>query len=221
MKGQFFACVGMMLTIYAPAAAQEASSAKIAEHSDTTACELHIWPANDMRSTYSGWFHGGIVDGSVQGRQGYRKLPASPLGEERQAEILRSSGVAEILGLSGYHTVVHEHALDSRTIRGPITRLVKDTPNCYAELIVDDVFFQEDIVNGRYFKGLYRFRSFDGDMLKRSFGSYAQIQLLYFPPTLPERIDAALDEIAQASVKSIGRFGSALTSRAKPTKSKK
>lgn len=210
MKGHFSACAGMMLVICTPAAGQEATPTRITEQSAATSCELHVWPANDMRSTYYGWFHGGIVDGAVQGRQGYRKLPPSPLGEGRQAELLQSSRVAETLGLAGYRAIVHDHSLDSRTIRGTVTRLVPDAPNCYAELIVDDVFFQEDIVNGGYFKGLYRFRAFDGGTLKRSFGSYTQVKLLQFPPKTPETLDAALDEIAQAYARSIGQFASAL-----------
>lgn len=213
MKGQFSTCVGAMLAVCTPAAAQGITSPTIAEQPGAAACELHVWPANDMRSTYFGWFHGGIVDGAVQGRQGYRKLPASPLAEERQAGILQSLGIAKTVGLGGYRTVVHEHALDSRTIRGPITRLVKDAPSCYAELIVDDVFFQEDVVNGRFFKGLYRFRSFEGDVPKRNFGSYTQVKLLLFPPATPEAINSALDEVAQAYQQSISQFGAALNAQ--------
>lgn len=173
-------------------------------------CELHVWPANDLRSTYHGWFHGGLVDGAVQGREGYRKLPDSPLGTARQVEVLHTLPVAERLGLPTYRTVIHDNALDSRTVRQATGRLLTEASRCYAELVVDDAFFQEDVVTGKYLKVLYRFRSFDGETPVRRFGTYSQIKLLLFPPTTREDGDAALDELTKAYGDALGEFGAAL-----------
>ncbi|MCT2399684.1 hypothetical protein [Novosphingobium mangrovi (ex Huang et al. 2023)] len=187
---------------------------------DTTACELHVWPADGLRSTYHGWFHGGIVDGAVEGREGYRKLPGIPLDTPHQVELLRASPLAEALALPGYRTLVHEQALDSNTARHTPGRLIADAPSCYAELVVDDVFFQEDIVNGKFLKILFRYRSFDGDALTRRFGTYTQVPLTAFPPATPDAVVAASSDIDQAYERSLTEFGTALQSPPKQKKKK-
>ncbi|GGN41820.1 hypothetical protein GCM10011349_04310 [Novosphingobium indicum] len=173
-------------------------------------CELHVWPSSGLRSTYFGWFHGGIVDGAVQGRDGYRKLPETPLDPERQAEILKSLPLADLLKLPGYRAVIHKNAPDSRVVRRAQGRLTDEGTACYAELVVDDVFFQEDIVTGKYLKTLYRFRAFEGDAPARRFGAYSQVKLLHFPPTGPEDAEAALEELGKAYADAVGEFGKAL-----------
>lgn len=183
------------------------------------ACELHVWPGGPVRSTYSGWFHGGIVDGAVQGRDGYKKLPESILSPEDQLRTLRDADVAETLRLPTYKVVFHEEPLTSRAIRSATGRLLADTPSCYAELVTDDVFFQQDLIDGRFLKAIFRFRQFfDGDTPSRTFGTYVQVRLTQFPPAEPEQLDAALEEFRTAYGDAVKEFGAAL---AKPAKGKK
>jgi hypothetical protein len=177
----------------------------------TSGCELHAWPANSLRSTYHGWFHGGITDGAVQGRDGYEKLPPNPLSTQTQAERLRASQLAKILALPGYKVVVHEEVLTSVAIRKAKGRHITDSPPCYAELVTDDVFFQQDVVNGRFLKVLFRFRSFDGsDTPLRTFGTYSQRQLKLFPPDEQAQEEASFAELADQYSEAIGEFGLAL-----------
>lgn len=184
-------------------------------------CELHAWPGNGLRSTYSGWFHGGIVDGAVQGRDGYRKLPDQPLPTSRQLDVLRTLALADLLGLPGYRVTVHENSLDSHALRRTQGRLVQGSAACHAELAVDDVFFQEDIIDGRFLKVLLRFRRFDGgDVPSRSFGTYIEEKLLKFPPkTAEEDAGPALDELRNAFAAVVRDFGAALNKP--PKKSRK
>lgn len=211
------AAVFVALCVLLPGIAAAQDTAETSGNAATAepACELHVWPADHLRSTYLGWFHGGIVDGAVQGRDGYRKLPESPLNSESQAEILGTLPLPQILNLPGYRTVLHRNALDSRTVRQTVGRLSDSGPPCYAELVVDDVFFQEDVVNGKYLKALFRFRQFDSDTLKRRFGAYSQVKLLLFPPDAPEGLEPALQELDQAYSDAIGEFGKALNAPAK------
>lgn len=176
------------------------------------ACTLHVWPGRALRSTYSGWFHGGIVDGAVKGRDGYRKLPEQPLDTARQRQVLERADIAGALGLSGYAVVIHPDALDSRTLRSTPGPWLDDGRACHAEFAVDDVFFQEDLVTGRSLKVIYRYRSFRGPATpERSFGQIISEKLLLFPPARPEDDPApGLDELAVAMAKSITDFGSAL-----------
>jgi hypothetical protein len=174
-------------------------------------CELHAWPANSLRSTYHGWLHGGINDGAVQGREGYKLLPPDPLSTEAQAEVLRASPLPETLALPGYRVVVHDNALSSMEIRRTKGRLIADSPPCYAELVTDDVFFQQDIVDGRFLKVLFRFRSFNGtDTPIRTFGTYSQRRLKLFPPQELAGEQESLAELAEQYGQAIGEFGAAL-----------
>lgn len=200
------------------------STAAFAEESDAGVlsappCELHVWPGGALRSTYHGWFHGGIVDGAIKGRDGYQSLPTEPLSTNRQLEQLRQIPLAEVVGLPGYTVVIHETALASHELRSTPGRLASKSTPCYAELAIDDAFFQEDIVNGRFIKVLYRFRQFDtADIPVRSFGAYTQEKLLLFPPKAPnEQIQPALEELGTAFAMTVRKFGAALT---KPSKEK-
>ncbi len=182
-------------------------------------CELHAWPANSLRSTYHGWFHGGISDGAVQGREGYERLPTDPLSTAVQAARLRASTLSKILSLEGYRLIVHDDVLTSAQIRKTKGRHVAESPPCYAELVTDDVFFQEDIVDGRFLKVLFRFRQFDGsDTPTRSFGTYSQRRLKLFPPKDAAEQEASLTELADQYSEALGEFGLALNP---PPKSRK
>lgn len=179
-------------------------------------CSLHVWPGSNLRSTYWGWAHGAIVDGAVTGRDGYRKLPAGPLDTDRQRETLSRTDVAKALGLTGYQTIIHDGALDSRTLRttpGSWLAATTGTPPsaCQAELAIDDVFYQEDIVSGRYLKVIYRFKRFgEGDGGARSFGQIMAVKLSVFPPAPGTDPTPALDELGSALVRSLDDFGASL-----------
>jgi len=199
----------------APALAAQDTAAPAA----ATGCELHVWPSSPVRSTYSGWFHGGIVDGAVQGRDGYKKLPDSILTSEAQVRTLNEVGVVETLKLQGYTLVMHDKALPSRVIRTTPGRLQPGAPPCYAELVTDDVFFQQDLIDGRFIKAIFRFRQFDGsDVPSRTFGTYVQYRLTQFPPAEPDQLEAALEEFRLAYGQAVREFGAAMN---KPAKGKK
>jgi hypothetical protein len=219
VRSGFLAALGLGTALLAGAALADETAPSAAPQT----CELHVWPGNDLRSTYHGWFHGGIVDGAVQGRDGYRPLPSRPLTAERQVDRLRGLPVPQLLGLNDYALVVHDKPLDSRTLRTTTGRLVPDAGPCYAELAVDDVFFQEDIVDGRFLKVLFRFRKFDsGAAPSRSFGAYIQRRLTQFPPKTPEADpQAGLDELATQFGEAVTEFGQSLNKPPKAPKKRK
>lgn len=207
-----------------PALATETAPETAAAPQPETACALHVWPGSNLRSTYYGWLHGGIVDGAVNGRDGYKKLPASPMDTERQKDILSGIDIAKALGLNGYSLTIHPDALDSRTLRGtPGSWLAASggaaPAACQAELAIDDVFFQEDVFSGKYLKVIYRFKRFDGAQTpSRSFGQIMAIKLLAFPPAQGTDPAPAMKELGAALARSVEDFGSALNA---PPKKKK
>ncbi|WP_353205380.1 hypothetical protein, partial [Sphingomonas sp.] len=143
--------------------------------STPSGCELHVWPGSGLSSIYSGWFHGGIVNGAVTGRDGYPVVPSGPIGTANQVELLKSGQPNVVLGQADSRVVFHDTALPSRTIRTAATRIDPSTAPCYAEFIVDDVFFQQDIVDGSFLKILFRYREFGTDTAPRKvFGTWVK-----------------------------------------------
>jgi hypothetical protein len=205
-------------TVAVLAAAQPAAA------QDTPAgCELHVWPSSPVRSSSNNYFvMRSIVDGAVQGRDGYAKLPENILTAEAQVRTLGELDLPALLQLPDHRVVFHEEALPSRTIRTTRTRLIPASPPCYAELVTDDVFYQQDAIDGRHLKAIFRFRQFDGgsDAPARSFGTFVQYRLTKFPPEAPEQLDAALEEFRLAYGEAAKEFGAALNKPAKGKKSK-
>jgi hypothetical protein len=196
-------------------------SAQAQEAEASPACELHVWPSSPVRSSSNNYFvMRSIVDGAVQGRDGYAKLPENILAPDTQLRTLDEVGVIETLGLPGYTVVMHEQPLPSRVIRTTPGRLQPDSAACYAEFVTDDVFYQEDAISGRRLKAIFRFRQFDGGSQTptRSFGTYTQLPLTLFPPKTPDAVDAALEEFRVAYGGAVKEFGAALN---KPAKGKK
>lgn len=220
-KTVLLACAAALTTAGASAQTNDTPDPPAVPAADRS-CELHVWPGSPVRSTYSGWFHGGIVDGAVQGRDGYKKLPDSILSPDTQLATLREVDPAGVLRLNGYTTIYHDQPLPSRAIRAATGRIITDTPACYAEFITDDVFFQQDIVDGRFIKAIFRFRQFDGsaEAPARSFGTYVQYRLTQFPPAVPEQLEVALEDFRLGFAQAVRQFGAALNKPAKPKKGK-
>jgi hypothetical protein len=181
-------------------------------------CELHIWPSSGLRSVFHGWVHGGIVDGAVNGRDGYPKIPADPINTEKQIELISAAPVPAILKLPDYNVIVHKTALDSRTARNTPGRIEPASPACYAELVFDDVFLQQDSFSGNHLKTFFRYKLFDGDTITRSFGAFTQSNLKVFPPQSASENEAALKDLDTAFRSNIEQFGGFLN---KPVAKKK
>jgi hypothetical protein len=197
-----------------PASAQEAAPAN-------RSCELHVWPAEDFHTVYYGWGHGGTVDGGFKQRTGYARLWVDPLAMKRQAEILSAQPIPDLLGLLDYRMVVHPQRLSSQVIRTSPGRLVPDTPPCYAELVVDTVVLQHNVLHGKGLNVIYRFRQFGAAPApERTFGTFvvAPVNLVLSDKELPEPTAFAA-EMERAYVATIGEFATRL--QAPPKKAKR
>ena len=174
-------------------------------------CELHVWPSSGLRSIYHGWFHGGIVDGAVTGRDGYPEVPADPVDTAQQLEMIRAAALQDVFARHDYAVVVHDTPQSTVTIRQTPTRLTASTSACYAELILEDVFFQQDVVNGSSLKTLLRFRDFGAaDRFAKQFGTWTKTPLLSFPPKEPAKNAEALAEIRGAFRSNLFEFAGSL-----------
>lgn len=202
------ATVIVALTIATGAAAQPTSENEAVSGPVQTNCELHVWPGSGLGSAYHGWFHGGIANGAVTGREGYPQVPAEPLATAEQKGMLDTIQPQALIGLADYRLVLHDEALPSRQIRTATTRILADGAPCYAELIVDDVFFQQDWVNGSALKILFRFRQFgDGAAPTRTFGSWVQTPITRLPLKDASELPAAVEELRNAYRANVRKFG--------------
>lgn len=174
-------------------------------------CELHVWPGSGLNSIYGGWFHGGIVDGAVTGRDGYPVVPTEPVSTPRQVELLTKARPQMLLRQPDDRLVVHTEALASRTIRTGTARIDSSRAPCYAELIVDDVFFQQDVVDGSFLKVLFRYREFGTDAApRRTFGTWVKTRLALLPPKPETDPTAAAGELQAAFTHDVTLFAEAL-----------
>jgi len=203
-----FALAGMLTVAAAPSShAQSDPAATAAIPANAPACTLHVWPGGPLRSTYTGWFHGGIVDGAVQGRDGYQQLPQAPLKTAEQRERLARTDLATALQLSGYRVVVHDQALDSQTLRSATGRLASDSTPCSAELAVADVFYQKAAIYGRSLRTLFMVRDFGADAkIDFEYKAWGGNGLKLFPPKEGEDAIAALDELASVFKKNFEEY---------------
>lgn len=178
-------------------------------------CELHIWPSKGLRSAYYGWFHGGLVDGAVTGRDGYPPVPNNALGTDNQIEIIGKIDFSE-LNLSDPDTqiIVHNESLESRVIRKTEGRIDNSSAPCYAELIIEDIFFQQDAFSGKRLRTLFRYKDFEsGDKLTFRYGSWFTSDLAAFPPANEAEVDAAILEITEAFTNTLKDFSGEVVSR--------
>lgn len=197
-----------------PAAAQTETAAATA----AAPCELHVWPGSDLIHLYYGWVHGGTINGSVKGRQGYPEVPPNPLTAEAQGQLLTEMDLPRLLALPGYQVIVHPTALSSREIRASTTRLAASDSPCYAELMVDDLLLSQNVIGGSALRASFRFRDFGPDAgPRRMFGGFAMTKLTQFPPKTTDAIEGAANELKQAFVSDVAQFIAALT---KPPKRK-
>ncbi len=162
---------------------------------------------------------GGIVDGTVNGRDGYPDIPKDPISTAKQLELIAQSPAPSILKLPDYKMVVHETPLESRVARSTVGRIATESAPCYAELVFDDVFLQQDSFSGSHLKTFFRYRQFgSGDVVTRSFGAFTQSYMKLFPPKEAKGNEAALKDLYAAFTSNIEQFGGFLN---KPDKKKK
>ena len=178
-----------------------------------------MWPGSGLNSVYSGWFHGGIVNGAVNGRDGYPVIPSEPIDSANQVALLKKSDLSVVLKQPAARIIFHDAPLPSRTIRTTATRIEATAVPCYAEFIVDDVFFQQDLVDGSFLKILFRYRQFGADAApEKVFGTWVKTRLRLLPPKPETDLTAAADELRSAFSNNIQLFGEALN---KPAKTKR
>jgi hypothetical protein len=118
------------------------SSAAAAASAAKNHCVLHVWPSATARSSYTGWFHGGAVDGDRRGIKGYPAMHGEVLNTVVQQQLLNDIDWPGLLNRPGLSVVVHDEPPAPQDDVGRTTPLIIDRPDCYQELLVHSVFVE-------------------------------------------------------------------------------
>jgi hypothetical protein len=164
-----------------PAVAQDTAAtatATVAQSVVATAaseCELHVWPAERFQAMTTGWLGGGLLDAAVhaEGDKARRSHMASALDSEGQLDALQKLDLITLLRLQPSKIVVHNEALDRKTINKIMTRRSDSTTPCYSELIVTDVLYTKAAMWGRSLRTSFMLRQFNGSgnpLIKKTTG---------------------------------------------------
>ena len=148
-----------LLAAAAPATAQSAAPPAPAA---ATACELHVWPAERFQAMTSGLLGGGLLDAAIHadGDKARRSHLASALDADGQLSTLQQIDLVTLLRLRPSTVIVHDAALDRKTVNKIATRRATSSSPCYAELIVADFLYQKSTIYGRSLRTLFMLRDF-------------------------------------------------------------
>lgn len=195
----------------APTPAQESVPTAAAPVQDAaapaaTACEFHVWPADPVKWAQQDGMMLRSVNRPVY-REGAPNIPVNPVDAAAQIEVMTLQQPQQLFGKADYRLVVHDAPLPSMTIRGATGRLSDSASACYAELIVDDIVIQQDVVSGSRLRTLFHYRDFgDGAAPRRTFSTWGEVDLAAFPPRHQAQYDMAMSELRSAFRNTIQNF---------------
>lgn len=207
------ACLLAGLLLATTASAQEAAPA----------CELHVWPTETYIGINMGLLSGFGIVGAVADVAVHEKRVATVkdlmkewLGPEIQIEELNKLDYKAKLGLAGHNVIMHpslptaeeakaDPALKQqrKDVAAKIksgARLSDSKAACYAELMVDYIFYHKAMMYGSNLFTNWIFRDYgsDGAKVVRRGNGQVKNPLEQFPPKTPDLIPAAKAELRDA-----------------------
>ncbi len=182
----------------------------------TAPCELHLWPAERMKSETTGLLStfGGVGEELID-RAAHASKDAhnrahmrSTLESQIQLDTLQSLDLPTLLSLpAGTQIIRHDQPLDRKTITKVMTRRSKSKAACYSELIVAEIAYHKGTIAGRSLTTLFAFRDFGSqDQVQFAYKARGKHRLVLFPPKKGEDARAALDELRGAFRKDLEKF---------------
>jgi hypothetical protein len=208
MKSAAWTAFAVALFLASPAAAQDAAPA---------GCELHVWPAAEIKSVTQGWVWNHTVNQAFDQSLGGATRPRM-LGPDRQVGMLRELDLPALLQLAPSAVVFHPEPL-ARTATANKARLSDSASPCYVELIVSQNFFDSAPMAPKSLRSLIVLRKFaDAPEAQSSFSTWADTSLVVFPAKTADKAEAADREIAFAYTANIRIFAGYAT---KPPRKKK
>jgi len=198
-----------------PVAAAPVQRANLAPTAPADGCELHIWPAERMRSITTGWLSGlgvlgAIVDSAshAKGDASRMALLSTALDSPTQLDALLALDLRTLVGrTTGTVIVVHDTPVERHTMNKIKTRRSDSSAACYSELIVADVLYQKAAIYGRSLKTLFMLREFDkGQKIAFEYKAWGGNGLKQFPPAEGEDVVAGLGELVSVFKKNFEEY---------------
>jgi len=214
---------GAMLAASAAAAAQDAPAAP--------ACELHVWPTETYIGINMGLLSGLGPIGAVADVEAHKDRVATVkdlmkgwLGPEIQMEELVKADYKARLGVAGHTVIMHpalptpeeakaDPAIAARRKETAARikagqRLSDSKAACYAELMVDYIFYFKAMMYGSNLFTNWIFRDFGptGAKVVRMGNGQVKNPLEQFPPKTPDLIPAAKAELRDAYAKDFAEY---------------
>jgi uncharacterized protein YheU (UPF0270 family) len=162
-------------------------------------CELHLWPAERMRSMSTGLLGGGLLDAAIHAGTdaSNRSQMASALDSPSQLDALQSLNLITELALpEGTNIIRHETPLDRHTMNSIKTRRSDSTARCYYELHTADALYMKSTIYGRSLRTLFMLRAFGDDQhIDFEYKAWGGNRLHHFPPGEGEDVTVAVNEL--------------------------
>ena len=195
------------------------------------ACELHVWPTETYIGMNLGLLSGFGIVGVVADVAVHEKrvttvkdLMKEWLGPGIQMEELDKLDYKQKLGLAGHQVIMHPSLPTPEEVKADPAlkqlrkdvaakiksgaRLTDSKASCYAELMVDYIFYYKAMMYGSNLFTNWVFRDFgtDGSKVVRTGNGQVKNPLEEFPPKTPEMIPAAKAELRDAYAKDFTEY---------------
>lgn len=201
----------------ASAGAQVAEALQPPAPVSDAACELHVWPAGDIKAVTQGWVLNNTVNQDFNLAKGGFAKPQT-LTPDRQVALLKAIDLPGLLKLPAQQVVTHNEPL-TRAQAAAQTRNAPSTSPCYTEFVVSQLFYDRAPIAGKSLKTMIVYRTFgDAAEVQATFATWAETGLVIFPAKTPEQAGAAEAELESAYQTNMREFASYAI---KPKKQKK
>jgi hypothetical protein len=184
----------------APAGAQEG-----APSSPSAPCEIHVWPAPELKAVTQGWVWNHTVNQAFDPAKGGVARP-KVLAPEAQGALLGTLDLPRLFGAAPAEVVVHPEPLTYAAASAPVRQSASTSP-CYSELIVRQIFYDEAPMAGKSLRSLLVYRRFgSAPEVQSSFSTWAETSLSTFPAQTAAEAQAADAELLQAYRNNVSGF---------------
>ncbi|HEX8444930.1 MAG TPA: hypothetical protein VF631_14925 [Allosphingosinicella sp.] len=161
-------------------------------------CELHVWPAGDLKAVTQGWVFNHTLNQAFDLAKGGTAKPAV-LAPERQVTLLQAMDLPMALKLPPQTRVVMHSEPLPRSREGAKERQSPSSSPCYSELVVSQIFYDDAPMARGGLKTLALYRVFaDAPLLRTSFATWTETELSTFPAKSAAEARAADEELILA-----------------------
>ena len=165
-------------------------------------CELHVFPTENIKVWTS--LGNGALLGALAGRDQPKDIFLRDLPTQTQISAVAAiPNLASGLGYPSVVVVPETASFDLKTAKKTTTRLTNSQASCYSELVITEVIYTSNALNGRHIGSMSVLRRFDSGRLISVSQMGGAGKLSLYPSPRPEDQPTARDELLDAFRESI------------------